>query len=89
MRQSMRFSAAGLGLLAGLVSVLAFRDIQAEQPQAKLAASTASVVEKSAVQKPADQQPAAQQHLRSNRLRDRSRIESQHNPGNTIRRQRR
>ena len=60
MRQSMRFSAAGLGLVAGLISVLAFRDTQAEQPQIKVAASTALVVEKSAVQKPAAGSTAAQ-----------------------------
>ena len=60
MRQSMRFSAAGLGVVAGLISVLAFQDSQAEQPTGKVHAATVGVVEKPANPKPADQKTTAQ-----------------------------
>ena len=53
MRQSRMFSAAGLGLLAGLLSLLVFRDGQAEQPAAKTAGFAVSVVEQPANEKPA------------------------------------
>ena len=53
MRQSKRFSAAGLGLLAGLICVLVFRDGQAEQPAAKTAGFAVSAVEQPASEKPA------------------------------------
>ena len=53
MRQSRMFSAAGLGLLAGLICVLVFRDGQAEQPAAKTAGFAVSAVEQPASEKPA------------------------------------
>jgi hypothetical protein len=66
----MRFSAAGLGFTVGLLSLLAFRDSQAEQPTGKLSAAALAASEKPVVapstarkvtvQKPAVQTPAAQ-----------------------------
>ena len=57
--QSMRFSAAGLGLAAGLISVLVFRDGQAEQPTAKTAGFAVSVAEQPVGQKPVVQNSVA------------------------------
>ena len=55
MRQSMKFSAAGLGMVVGLASALALHNSQAAQPSDKASASAVSV---SATEAPAAAAPA-------------------------------